>query len=70
MIRADSIDFLNLLVERHRLVNQELDELVGGGFSRQQLEFFVDPVDPSSGDTGGNLGGGGESQGNTRSTKT
>lgn len=35
MIRADSIDLFNFVAERHRLVDQKLDEVMGGGFSGQ-----------------------------------
>lgn len=55
MVRADGIDLFDLVVEGHRFVNQKLNEIMRGGFSGQQFEFSVNPIDPSNGDTGGNL---------------
>jgi hypothetical protein len=57
MVRTDSVDLFDLIAERHRVVNQKLDEIMRGGFSGQQFEFSVYPIDPSSTDTGGNLRG-------------
>ena len=55
MVRANGIDLFNLIAERHRLVNQELNEVMRGGFSGQQLKLLVDPVDPSTTDASANL---------------
>lgn len=55
MVGANGIDLLDLVAERHRLVNQELNEFVRGRFSGQQLEFSVDPVDPGAANAGANL---------------
>lgn len=57
MVRADSIDLFDLVAERHRVVDQKLDEIMRGGFAGQQFEFSVNPVDPGAADTGGNLCG-------------
>jgi hypothetical protein len=56
VVRSDGIDLFNLVAERHRLVNQKLNEVVRGGFSSQQFEFSVDPIDPSATDAAANLG--------------
>lgn len=57
MVGADSIDLFDFVAERHGVVGQKLDEIVRGRFSGQQFEFPVNPVDPSTTDTGGNLCG-------------
>ena len=57
MVRSDGIDLFNLVAESHRLVNQKLDEVVRGGFSGQQFEFFVDPIAPSATDASTDLRG-------------
>jgi hypothetical protein len=61
VVRANGIDLFDLVAERHRLVNQKLDKIMRGGFSGQQFEFSVDPVDPSATDAGANLWGWGNS---------
>jgi len=55
VVRANGIDLFNLVAERHRLVNQELNEVMRGGFSGQKLKLLVDPVDPSATDASANL---------------
>ena len=61
MVRANGIDFLDLVAECHSLVNQKLNEIVRGRFSGQQLEFFADPIDPGATNAGADLRcGGGE----------
>jgi len=57
MVRANGIDLFDLAAERHRFVNQKLNEMIRGGFSGQQFELFVDPIDPSAADAGTNLWG-------------
>jgi hypothetical protein len=57
MVRTNGVDLLDFAAEHHRLVNQELDELVRGRFSGQQFEFSVDPIDPSNADACGDLWG-------------
>ena len=57
MVRADGIYLFDLVAERHRFVNQELNEMIGSGSSGQQLEFSVDPIDPRAADASANLGG-------------
>ena len=61
VVRADGIDFFNLVAEHHCLVNEKLNEVVRGGSSGQQFKFSVDPVDPSAADAGANLRGGEDS---------
>ena len=56
MVCSDGIDLFNLVAERHRLVNQKLNEIMRGGFSGQQFKFSVDPVDPSAADAAADLG--------------
>ena len=55
MVRANGIDLFDFVAERHRIVNEKLNEIVRGRFSGQQFKFSVDPVDPSATDAGGNL---------------
>lgn len=63
MVCSDGIDLFNLVAERHRLVDQKLNEVMRGGFSGQQLKFSVDSVDPSATDAAADLGvGKGESE--------
>jgi hypothetical protein len=57
MVRANGIDLFDLVAECHRIVNEKLNEIMRGGFSGQQFEFSVDPIDPSTADAGGNLRG-------------
>jgi len=57
VVRANGIELFDLVVERHRFVNQKLNEIIGGGFSCQKFEFSVDPIDPSATDAGANLWG-------------
>jgi len=35
MVRANGIDLFDLVAERHRFVNQKLNEIIGSGFSGQ-----------------------------------
>jgi len=53
VVRANGIDLFYLVAERHRLVNQDLNEIMGGGFPGQQFEFAVDPIGPSATDADG-----------------
>lgn len=55
MVCTNGIDLFDLVAERHRLVNEKLNEIVRGRFSGQQFEFSVDPIDPSATDAGANL---------------
>ena len=55
VVCANGIDLFDLVAERHRLVNQKLNETMRGRFSGQQFELSVDPVNPSASDAGGNL---------------
>ena len=42
MVRAYSVNLLNRVAEGHRLVCNELDEVVRSTLPRKQLELFVD----------------------------
>ena len=55
MVRADGVDLLNLVAERHRLVDDELQELVRRGLAREQLELSVDRAAPRDDDAGADL---------------
>ena len=46
MVRAHGIDLVDLLVERHRLIDDQLQEIVRGRLSGEQLEFLVDRARP------------------------
>jgi len=52
VICTNGIYLFDLVVERHRFVDQKLNKVVRGGFSGQQFEFSVDPINPSATDAG------------------
>ena len=55
MVGTDGIEFLNFVAECERLVDDELDKLVRGGFPREQLKLLVDGSTPQCNDTNSNL---------------
>jgi hypothetical protein len=55
MIRPDGVYLLDLVAERHRLVDQKLDEFARSRFSGQEFKLSINPVDPSPADTCGDL---------------
>ena len=57
MVRADGVDLLDLVAERHRLINDELQELVRRGLAREQLELLVDRLAPEKHHAEGELSG-------------
>ena len=55
VVCPNSIDLLDLVRERHRLVDEQLQEIVWRGLASQQLELLVDCPAPSENDTCTNL---------------
>ena len=55
VVRADGVDLLDLVAERHRLVDDELQKLVRRGLAREQLELLVDRLPPEKHDAEGKL---------------
>ena len=55
MVRAYGVDLLDLVAERHRLVDDELQELVRRGLAREEFELLVDGPTPEEHDAEGEL---------------
>jgi hypothetical protein len=55
MICSYSIDLIELVAERHCLVNQELEEVMRCRLSGQKLELSVNRSTPGDDDSQGNL---------------
>ena len=55
VVRSHGIYFLDLVAEGHRLVDDELEELVRGRLSGKELELFVDGVSPRKNDASSDL---------------
>lgn len=55
MIRADSVNLLDLVAERHCLVDDELQELARRGLAREQLELLEHGLTPEEHDPGSEL---------------
>ena len=55
MVRAHGVDLLDLVAERDRLVDEELDKVVRRGLAREQLELAVDRARPRRDDPGRDL---------------
>ena len=55
MVRPHGVDLLNLVRERRRLVDEQLQELVRRGLAREQLELLVYCPSPCVDDTGADL---------------
>lgn len=50
MIRAHGVDFFDLVAERHRVVDEQLQELVWCRFASEELELVVDSARPCHND--------------------
>ena len=55
VVRAYGVDLLDLVAERHRLVDDELQELVRRGLAREQFELLIDGPTPEEHDAEGEL---------------
>ena len=55
MVRADSVDLLDLVAERRGLVDEQLEELVRRGLAREELKLAVNRARPRDNDSGGDL---------------
>ena len=55
MVRPNGVDLLDLVAEGHRLVDEELHEIVRGRLAREQLELPVDRRAPREDDSHGEL---------------
>ena len=55
VVRSHSINLLDLVRERRRLVDEQLQKLVWRRFAREQLELFVDCPAPRDNNTCANL---------------
>ena len=55
MVRAHGVDLLDLVAERRRLVDEQLQELVRRALAREELELAVDGARPGENDAEGDL---------------